>query len=121
VSWCPRATSRWAEHDRRALHRALVPHRGKVYCQGSRFPETATTALGVLQPWPLPSSRLVSRRNQAPMITRLKRIEDLLIEMRGVLDFQLKRIGVLQKQVDILIENNAVRRTPRVTRGRKKQ
>jgi len=55
------------------------------------------------------------------MITRLKRIEDLLIEMRGVLDFQLKRIGVLQKQVDILIENNAVRRTPRVTRGRKKQ
>jgi hypothetical protein len=35
--------------------RAVVPLRGKVYCQGSRFPETATTLLGVLQPWPLPS------------------------------------------------------------------
>ena len=29
---------------------ALVPLRGKVYCQGSRFPETATTSLGVFQP-----------------------------------------------------------------------
>src|SRR3989441_4607790 len=44
-----------------ALPRALVPLRGKVYYQGSRFPETATTSLGVLQPWPLPSSRLVSQ------------------------------------------------------------
>jgi hypothetical protein len=31
-----------------------------VYCRGSRFPETAATSLGVLQPWFLPSSRLVS-------------------------------------------------------------
>src|ERR1700730_14745560 len=30
---------------------------------------TATTSLGVLQPWPLPSSRLVFPRNQAAMIT----------------------------------------------------
>ncbi len=46
--------------------RALVPLRGKVYCQGSRFPETATTSLGVLQPWPLPSSRPVSPEIRLP-------------------------------------------------------
>jgi hypothetical protein len=45
---------------------ALVPLRGKVYCQGSRFPETATTSLGVLQSWPLPSSRLVSPEIRLP-------------------------------------------------------
>jgi hypothetical protein len=44
-----------------------------------------------------------------PVATRLNRIEDLLIEMRGVLDFHLKRIAALQKQVDILIEKNRVR------------
>ena len=44
-----------------------------------------------------------------PVATRLKRIEDLLIEVRGVLDFHLKRIAALQKQVDILIENGRVR------------
>jgi hypothetical protein len=44
-----------------------------------------------------------------PVATRLNRIEDLLIEMRGVLDFHLKRIAALQKQVDILIENGRVR------------
>jgi len=51
--------------------RALVPLREgcKVYRQSSRFPETPTTSLDVLQPWPLPSSRLVSPRNQAAMIT----------------------------------------------------
>jgi hypothetical protein len=43
-----------------------------------------------------------------PVATRLKRIEDLLIEMRGVLDFHLKRIAALQKQVDILIEKDRV-------------
>ena len=51
---------------RKSLPRALER---KVYCQGSRFPETPTTSLGVLQPWPLPSSRLVSPRNQAAMVT----------------------------------------------------
>jgi hypothetical protein len=51
---------------RPALPRALVPLRGKVYCQGSRFPETATTSLGVLQPWPLPSSKLVSPEIRLP-------------------------------------------------------
>ncbi len=45
-----------------------------------------------------------------PVATRLTRIEDLLIEMRGVLDFHLKRIAALQKQVDILIERDRVRR-----------
>jgi hypothetical protein len=44
-----------------------------------------------------------------PIATRLNRIEDLLIEVRGVLDFHLKRIAALQKQVDILIENGRVR------------
>lgn len=44
-----------------------------------------------------------------PVATRLNRIEDLLIEVRGVLDFQLKRIAALQKQVDILIEKDRVR------------
>jgi len=52
--------------SRPALPRALVPLRGRVYCQGSRFPETATTSLGVLQPWPLPSSRLVSQEIRLP-------------------------------------------------------
>jgi hypothetical protein len=41
-----------------------------------------------------------------PVATRLNRIEDLLIEMRGVLDFHLKRIAALQKQVGILIEKD---------------
>ena len=53
-----------------------------------------------------------------PVATRLNRIEDLLIELRGTLDFHLKRIDVLQRQVDILIEGS-VRRTARVTRSRK--
>ena len=44
-----------------------------------------------------------------PVASRLNRIEDLLIEMRGALDFHLKRIAALQKQVDILIENDRVR------------
>jgi hypothetical protein len=43
-----------------------------------------------------------------PVATRLTRIEDLLIEMRGVLDFHLKRIAALQKQVDVLLEKNRV-------------
>ena len=43
-----------------------ITTRGKVYSQGSRFPETATTSLGVLQPWPLPSSRLVSPEIRLP-------------------------------------------------------
>ena len=44
-----------------------------------------------------------------PVAARLNRIEDLLIEMRGVLDFHLKRIAALQKRVDILIEEDRVR------------
>lgn len=32
---------------------ALEPLRGRVYGQGSRFSETATTSLGVPQSWPL--------------------------------------------------------------------
>jgi hypothetical protein len=41
-----------------------------------------------------------------PVATRLHRIEALLIEMRGALDFHLKRIAALQWQVDILIEKD---------------
>ena len=44
-----------------------------------------------------------------PVAARLNRIEDLLIEMRGVLDFHLKRITALQKQMDILIEKDRFR------------
>ena len=44
-----------------------------------------------------------------PITTQLNRIEDLLIEMRGALDVHLKRIAVLQTQVDILIEKDRVR------------
>jgi hypothetical protein len=40
---------------------SLVPVGGKEYCQCLPFPETATTSLGVLQSWPLLSSRLVSQ------------------------------------------------------------
>ena len=43
-----------------------------------------------------------------PVAIRLNRIEDLLIEMRGVLDLHLKRIVGVQKQVDILIEKDRV-------------
>ena len=41
-----------------------------------------------------------------PVAARLKSIEDLLVEMRGVLDFHLKRITALQTQVDLLIEKD---------------
>ena len=44
-----------------------------------------------------------------PVATRLNRIEDLLIEMRMVLDVHLKRIAALQMQVDILIEKERVK------------
>jgi hypothetical protein len=43
-----------------------------------------------------------------PVATRLNRIEDLLTEMRGVLDVHLKRIIALQRQVDILVEKERV-------------
>jgi hypothetical protein len=46
-----------------------------------------------------------------PVASRLNRIEDLLIEMRGVLDVHLKRIAALQTQVDILIEKERVKLT----------
>ena len=46
-----------------------------------------------------------------PVAMRLKSMEDLLVEIRGVLDFHLKRITGLQKQVDILIEKDRVRRS----------
>jgi hypothetical protein len=39
-----------------------------------------------------------------PVTRRLSRIEDLLIEMRGVQDTQLKHIAALQKQLDELSE-----------------
>ena len=39
-----------------------------------------------------------------PVTRRLSRIEDLLIEMRGVQDTHLKRIATLQKQLDELSE-----------------
>ena len=32
----------------------------------------------------------------------------VIVEMRGVLDFHLKRIAALQKQVDVLLEKNRV-------------
>jgi len=44
-----------------------------------------------------------------PVATRLNCTEDLLLEMRGVLDFHLKRIAAIQKQVDVLIERRRVR------------
>ena len=53
-------------------------------------------------------SPIVARVMQ-PVATRLNRIEDLLIEMRGVLDVHLKRIAALQTQVDILIEKERVK------------
>jgi len=46
-----------------------------------------------------------------PVATRLKRMEDLLVEMRGVLDFHLKRITALEKQVDILVDKARVSRS----------
>ena len=39
-----------------------------------------------------------------PVAARLNRIEDLLIEVRLVLDLHLKRIDKLQRQVDTLSE-----------------
>jgi hypothetical protein len=64
-----------------------------VYSQHSRFPETATTSLGVLQPWPLASSRLLSPRNQvamivssrsAPLAGLLQRVREQYREMPGL-------------------------------------
>jgi hypothetical protein len=40
--------------------------------------------------------------------TRLNRIEDLLIEMRGVLVFHWKRTAALHRQLDILLKRIAV-------------
>jgi len=48
-----------AETDQAHPRACAVQRKGVV--SGSRFPEIATTSLGVLQPWPLPSSRLVSQ------------------------------------------------------------
>jgi hypothetical protein len=39
-----------------------------------------------------------------PVTKRLSRIEELLIEMRGVQDTHLKRIAALRKQLDELSE-----------------
>lgn len=39
-----------------------------------------------------------------PVSTRLSRMEDLLIEMRGELDAKLKKINKLQAQIDELTE-----------------
>jgi hypothetical protein len=39
-----------------------------------------------------------------PVTRRLSRIEDLLIEVRGVLDTHLKRISTLQRQLNELEE-----------------
>jgi hypothetical protein len=67
--------------------------RGKGVQSGSRFPETATTSLGVLQPWPLPSSRLVSPEmavgmitspHSAPLAGLLQRVRDEYREMPGL-------------------------------------
>ena len=51
-----------------------------------------------------------------PVATRLKTIEDLLVEMRGVLDFHLKQITALQTQMDLLVEKD--RRPTRSPRQR---
>jgi hypothetical protein len=39
-----------------------------------------------------------------PVNTRLSRMEDLLIEMRGVLDVHLRKINKLQEQIGELME-----------------
>lgn len=52
-----------------------------------------------------------------PVAARLDRIEDLLIEVRLVLDFHLNRIDKLQRQVDALID--PARRAGLATRRRK--
>ena len=66
----------------------------------------------------MPTKRKVGVKRSAvvakvsrPVATRLNRIEDLLLEMRGVLDFHLKRIAAIQTQVDVLIEQRR-RRSP---------
>jgi hypothetical protein len=45
-----------------------------------------------------------------PIAARLTSIEDLVVEIRGVLDMHLKRITALQTQVDVLIEAARARR-----------
>jgi hypothetical protein len=46
-----------------------VPLTERVYSYASRFPETATTSLGVLQRWPLPLIKARFPGNQAAMHT----------------------------------------------------
>ena len=67
-------------------------------------------------PPPMPTKKKLSAKLPAvvstvirPVATRLNRIENLSIEMRGVFDFHLKRIGALQQQIAILIEKDRVR------------
>jgi hypothetical protein len=60
----------------------------------------------------MPATKETRRPNVPPVVVavvqpvtrRLSRIEDLLIEMRGVQDIHLKRIAALQKQLDDLSE-----------------
>jgi hypothetical protein len=52
-----------------------------------------------------------------PVAARLNRIEDLLVEVRLVLDLHLKRIDMLQRRVDALAE--PTRRTVPAARRRK--
>ena len=60
----------------------------------------------------MPATKKTRRPNVPPVVVaavqpvtrRLSRIEDLLIEMRGVQDIHLKRIAALQKQLDDLSE-----------------
>jgi hypothetical protein len=44
-----------------------------------------------------------------PVAMRLHHIENLVLEMRGVIDVHLKRIGALQAQVDLLTEKGRVK------------
>jgi hypothetical protein len=46
-----------------------------------------------------------------PVARRLVRMEALLIEMRHEQDVQLKRVAVLQEQIDILTDQVAVNNT----------
>src|ERR1700704_5904515 len=73
---------------------ALVPLEAEVYHEASRFPETATTSLGVLQPLGLSLIKARSPRNQASVITLpprsaplgalLQQVRDQYREMPGL-------------------------------------
>jgi hypothetical protein len=59
-----------------------------------------------MAPRPVLAKRKPGTKSRVVIADRLDRIEDLLVEVRGVLDVHFKRINKLQSQLETLLEKN---------------